>query len=298
MSNNNNKKSDKVSKVKSTNAASKAEKVLSKENIEVPKQKVNPATDSIIDAKTEVIDIGIQQGSEKQTPPPIPTPTQKSGATKSLDNNQKTKQPEEQIIETISNEEDIKKIQELELKNKQLLLEHEKLVSRYSNLFDENLKLKKLLDDERQQLIHKLEEKSKKAQEIIDEKYKLLEDSKSEDIKKAKNSFAEELINDFLQPILLFETTIVSASSNPNPAISGYVQGFMMIINMFNEKLDSLGVAQINVNVGDEFNEKFMSAFDVEQHPNIPPNKVVKIIEKGFVYDKKVIKYASVVVSK
>ncbi|MGL4948027.1 MAG: nucleotide exchange factor GrpE [Mycoplasma sp.] len=201
-------------------------------------------------------------------------------------------------IPTIQVCEKTTKIDELESKIKHLSFEMEKLNVKYSNLFDENLKLKKVLDEERNQLKQKLEQKAIQAQEIVDAKLLKIESDKSEDIKKAKNSFAEDLINEFLDPILLFESTITNGSNNPNPAVVSYLQGYIMIINMFNEKLDSLGVTQINVNVGDEFNENFMTAFDVEENPAFKPNKVVKVVKKGFVYNEKIIKYVSVVVSK
>ncbi|MGL4952139.1 MAG: nucleotide exchange factor GrpE [Mycoplasma sp.] len=221
------------------------------------------------------------------------------GESQTVENEQvKNNPPEIKVEQFIDQEPTNSHHKENSIKVKKLTSEIQNLKISYSNLQEENLKLKRLLEDERKQFLLKVEEKSKKAQELIDNKEKALEISKKEEIEKVKHSFIEEMLNEFLDPILLFESTITNSSQNPNPAIAGYLQGYVMIINMFNEKLDSLGVSQINVKVGDDFNENFMTAFDVEENTSFQPNKVVKIVKKGFVYNNKIIKYVSVVVSK
>lgn len=72
-----------------------------------------------------------------------------------------------------------------------------------------------------------------------------------------------------------------------------------MLLNQFEEKLNDLGVDEINVNVGDPFNELYMEAFDVVENSDYPPNTVVKVVKKGFVVNEtKVLKHTLVVVSK
>lgn len=173
----------------------------------------------------------------------------------------------------------------------------DKMRIQYANLTDELNKTRHTLESERKQLIFKLEEKSKVAQTKIDEKISKLEAEKKQEVEKLKSTIAEETILAFLEPILLFESTVLNSPSN-NPMISAYLQGYNMIINMFKEQLDHLGVEQINVKVGETFNENYMSAFDVEANPGFATNKVIRIVSKGFVLKKKIIKYASVIVAK
>lgn len=191
---------------------------------------------------------------------------------------------------------------QIEDENKTLIIEKlalkvKELEEKNKILTEENNKAKIAFELERKQFITKLEEKAQLANKMIDEKKHQLENEKQEELKALKDAAYIDTISSFLEPILLFEQTI--RNSPNNPVIQSYIQGYTMIASMFNEKLNNLGVEEIDVNVGDEFNENFMEAFDVEHVDNMPPNKVLKVVSKGFVYKaKKVIKFTSVIVSK
>ena len=152
------------------------------------------------------------------------------------------------------------------------------------------------LENERQQLINKLQMKSKEAQGLIDEKLQQLEENKKSELKEAKNKIYEDVLFKFIEPINLFEQTIISSQNNP--AIANYLQGFNMIVNMFKDVLAIMGVDEIDIKPGDEFNADWMSAFDVVDDSEFTTNKVVKVVSKGYVFNGKILKFASVLVSK
>ncbi len=158
------------------------------------------------------------------------------------------------------------------------------------------IQLNKALEDERQQMINKLQIKSKEAQKLVDDKLDELEKKKQDELAQLKSKVNEEVICQFLDPILLLDQTIESSANNS--AIYNYLQGFKMIVNMFKDKLSMLGTEEIVVNVGDTFNENWMAAFDAIHDPKYPPNIVLKVVSKGYALKGKVIKYTSVVVSK
>lgn len=171
------------------------------------------------------------------------------------------------------------------------------LLKKTQNAEEELTKFKATQAQERQQLIQKLEEKSKQAQTLVQEKTEQLEKNMQSDVLKLQHKFATDLLLGLLDPILLLESSVLTGPKD-NPAICAYLQGYKMIVNMFQERLNDLGVTALDVKVGDAFDANLMTAFDVVQDAKTPPNKVLKIVSKGFCYNKKIIKYTSVVVSK
>ncbi len=165
-----------------------------------------------------------------------------------------------------------------------------------NNLQEENNKLKSGMEANQQQLINKLKEKQSEAKEQLEARLEQLEKDKANEIQERRDSIYVDVVLQFLQPFLLFEKTV--AAPIENEVVRNYVQGYNMVCNMFKDTFNNLGIEQIVVNVGDEFNHNFMEAFDTESNPNFKPNQVTKVVDKGFVYKGKVIKYTTVVVNK
>lgn len=183
-----------------------------------------------------------------------------------------------------------KKIIELEEANASLL-------KKIKILEESNSILKSQLDNQNSIFLEKIQQKTEQAQKLLDEKIAFYESKKNEEVSKIKSSVFEEIATSFLDPIILLQSIINSSPSDP--VVANYLQGFKMLLNQFDEKLSDLGVDEINVNVGDPFNELYMEAFDVVEDPNFPPHTVVKVVKKGFVVNEsKVLKHTLVIVSK
>lgn len=177
-----------------------------------------------------------------------------------------------------------------------LLVENKKYQLNNQNLLINNEKLKTELLKQQNDLIDKLQAKSKEMKALLEQKNKELEAKKMEELQQSKISIFEEVINNFIEPICLLETTVLS--STPSPEVKNYLQGFAMIVNIFKEHLNEMGVEEIDVKPGDLFNELYMEAFETTTSPEFKPNCVTKVLKKGFVYKNKVIKYCLVVVNK
>lgn len=188
---------------------------------------------------------------------------------------------------------DLEKLTEENLALKKELLQLNTLIN---NLKEENNKLQAGMQQNQQQLIDKLKEKQNEAKEQLEARLAQLEQDKQSEIDQRRDSIYVDVVSQFLSPFLLFEKTITAPIQNE--AVKNYVQGYNMICNMFKDTFNNLGIEQIVVNPGDEFNHNFMEAFDTESNPNFKPNQVTKVVDKGFVYKGKVIKYTTVVVNK
>ena len=201
-----------------------------------------------------------------------------------------------QVTKQLENEDaiiDNKQQQELIEK---LINENIALQNSINLLNEKNEKLRITLETERQQLIGKLEEKTALAKQQLEEKIIKIEQEKPEELLNIKDSVYMDVVSNFLEPFLLFEKTVTTPVQNE--IVRSYVEGYHMVVSMFKEALNNLNIQQILVNVGDEFNAEYMEAFDVEEVPGTPPNKVIKVVSKGFIYKDKILKYTSVIVSK
>ncbi len=171
------------------------------------------------------------------------------------------------------------------------------LEKKVANLEEVNRELRKEIEKLNISFLDKIQEKASQAQKLVNEKIEFYEKKKNEEVATIKSSVYEEVASNFLDPIILLQSIVESSPSDP--VIANYLQGFKMLLNQFDEKLENLGIDEINVNVGDEFNELYMEAFDVLETNEYPPNIVVKVLKKGFVMNEtKVLKHTMVVVSK
>ena len=174
---------------------------------------------------------------------------------------------------------DAKFQKELELKNKEI-------AELKAKIEDYNLNFKK-----------EVEQRSAKAQEILNQKIKEVTDKSAEEVKLAKKyaikDDAEELINIICQ----MKSVIASSENNPNEAVKNYVVGFKMYMNMFDSLLEKMGIKEINVKVGDKFDEKIMAAVDTESG-SVKANCVAKIVKPGYYLHDRVLLHVQVVVGK
>lgn len=174
-----------------------------------------------------------------------------------------------------------------EEKYKKELIEKDKKISELNNQINQlnnNFKIE-------------LEKRAKLAQEQVNKKVSEIIDKYSNEAKENKKyaikEYAEELINIISQ----INAVISSSENNPDPAIKNYVVGFKLYMNMFDNLLTNMGIKEIPVKIGDQFDHNKMEAIDTEKS-SIKSNHVTKIIKKGYILHDRVIVYAQVIVSK
>lgn len=172
---------------------------------------------------------------------------------------------------------------------------------------------------------HKKEEKKEKKDKFekkLEAKEEELSKAK-EEIEKYKNLYLETLANlanqrklyekdyqnalryasqDLTEKLLpsfeMFSMVIESVDNLP-PEVAPYVQGFSMIYRQMVQALESEGVSEIAVKVGDAYDYKIHSAMETQEvEDEVLVDKVTKVIRKGYkIYDR-LIKPATVIVGK
>lgn len=172
---------------------------------------------------------------------------------------------------------------------------------------------------------HKKEEKKEKKDKFekkLEAKEEELSKAK-EEIEKYKNLYLETLANlanqrklyekdyqnalryasqDLTEKLLpsfeMFSMVIESVDNLP-PEVAPYVQGFSMIYRQMVQALESEGVSEIAVKVGDAYDYKIHSAMETQEvEDEVLVDKVTKVIRKGYKIHDRLIKPATVIVGK
>ena len=107
----------------------------------------------------------------------------------------------------------------------------------------------------------------------------------------------EELIKKLLPVIDNFERAIGMDDVNLEDEVSKFLNGFKMIYGNLSDTLQGYEVIAMDI-LGKPFDPNTMNAVLVEEAEGVEPNMVIDVLQKGYTYKGKVIRYAMVKVSK
>ena len=111
--------------------------------------------------------------------------------------------------------------------------------------------------------------------------------------------YASQNLTEKLLPSFEMFAMVIESVDNLPPEVGPYVQGFSMIYRQMVSALESEGVSEIAVKVGDKFDYKVHSAMEtVEVEDEALVNCVTKVIRKGYKIHDRVITPTTVVVGK
>jgi molecular chaperone GrpE len=138
-----------------------------------------------------------------------------------------------------------------------------------------------LAEDNRDKWMRAVAEFENYKKRTIQERSKLL---------KYKN---EELLRDILPVIDNLERAISASSHDGSDAL---LQGVKMTVGMFRDVLGRYGVTPIE-SLGKIFNPEFQEAIAALNDPDKQPNSIIDELERGYMYQDKLLRPAKVVVS-
>ena len=105
----------------------------------------------------------------------------------------------------------------------------------------------------------------------------------------------EKLIKELLPIIDNFERAI-KVDEKLNEELTKYLLGFKMIYTSLLSILNSMGVSEIEA-LGKQFDPTCMDAIMTEKDPELETNIVLDVMQKGYIYNGKVIRPAMVKVN-
>lgn len=179
----------------------------------------------------------------------------------------------------------------------QLKKEINELKAKLILLDEQNFKYKSEISKLNSDYIQKIMQKSAEAQELIKEKQNELEEKFKTKLDEQIINYVEKKFSSFLDSINQLNR-IINLSDNTSNEVKNYLIGFKMILDLFHHALSDLNIKIIEINVGDEFDEKYMSAFEAVHVDNVKQNSVVEVISPAYQFMGKIIKHGLVKVQK
>ena len=126
--------------------------------------------------------------------------------------------------------------------------------------------------------------------------YQNMKRRSEEELSKAYKYDGEEIIKELLKIVDNFERAIKLDDTNLTDELSKFLDGFKMIYTNLINILNAKNVREI-VCLNEDFNPVSMNAVLTEKVEGTEPGKVIEVLQKGYVYNDKVIRPAMVKVS-
>ena len=117
-----------------------------------------------------------------------------------------------------------------------------------------------------------------------------------EELQKAYKYDGEDVIKELLNVVDNFERAIKLDDTNLTDELSKFLEGFKMIYSSLVNILNDKNVYEI-ICLNEEFDPNKMNAVLTEKVEGVDPGKVVEVLQKGYIYNDKVIRPAMVKVS-
>ena len=184
---------------------------------------------------------------------------------------------------------EINELEKLKAKNNELSREVEESVKQILEL--------KTQIEAKQNKIHEL---NNKYDQLNKDFVNIINQKASEAQKQVDNEIKKYAVADSIPELLnIFSKFDFAVSQDvDNPKVKNFLVGLKMFSAMFKTWLKSIGVEEIEVKVGDQFDPNIMDAIDVEQKPTQKDDHVEKIVSKGYKLHDRIIQHVGVIVAK
>lgn len=198
---------------------------------------------------------------------------------------------------------EINELEKLKTKNNELSREVEESVKKILELKTQiETKQNKIheLNNKYDQLnkdfVNIINQKASEAQKQVDNEIKNFQAKYEKEIAEIKKYAVADSIPELLNIFSKFDFAV--SQDVDNPKVKNFLVGLKMFSAMFKTWLKSIGVEEIEVKVGDQFDPNIMDAIDVEQKPTQKDDHVEKIVSKGYKLHDRIIQHVGVIVAK
>ena len=198
---------------------------------------------------------------------------------------------------------EINELEKLKAKNNELSREVEESVKKILELKTQiEAKQNKIheLNNKYDQLnkdfVNIINQKASEAQKQVDNEIKNFQAKYEKEIAEIKKYAVADSIPELLNIFSKFDFAV--SQDVDNPKVKNFLVGLKMFSAMFKTWLKSIGVEEIEVKVGDQFDPNIMDAIDVEQKPTQKDDHVEKIVSKGYKLHDRIIQHVGVIVAK
>lgn len=111
------------------------------------------------------------------------------------------------------------------------------------------------------------------------------------------HKFALEKATHELLPVVDNLERAIAAHLNDESGAGSLLDGVSLTLKMLLKAMEKFGIESIDPE-GQPFNPELHQAISTQDNPNVPPNTVISVLQKGYLLNKRLIRPALVVVSK
>ncbi len=116
-----------------------------------------------------------------------------------------------------------------------------------------------------------------------------------EQSKEDRKYASQNLVSDLISPVDML-VKVINGTQNPTPEVQNFLFGFKMISEQLLQALQNDGLKEIKA-LGEEFDSKYMQAMSKEKKDGVEPNKVIEVLQTGYMYKDHLLRPAMVKVS-
>jgi len=117
------------------------------------------------------------------------------------------------------------------------------------------------------------------------------------DLEKAHKYGLERMASDLIEIVDNLERAYEAFADNKEVSLGGLKEGVHLTLSQFVVVLKKHGVQPVEVEEGQTFNPELHEAVSMQQDKKSPPNTVLKLIQKGYLINGRLLRAARVVVS-
>jgi len=117
------------------------------------------------------------------------------------------------------------------------------------------------------------------------------------DVENAHKFALDKFSSDLLPVVDSLERALDAAGQIDNESVKGMKDGIELTLKMFVDTLAKHGVQQLNP-TGESFNPEFHQAMTMVPHPEMAPNTVLDVLQRGYTLNGRLVRPAMVVVTK
>lgn len=198
---------------------------------------------------------------------------------------------------------EISELEKLKAKNIELSKEVDESVKQILELKMQNEakqnkinELNQKYDQLNKDFVSKVSQKAAEAQKQVNNQIKNFQTKYEKEIVEIKKYALADSVPELLNILSKFDFALEQEVDNPK--VKNFLMGLKMFSTMFKTWLKSVGIEEIKVKVGDQFNPNIMDAIDIEQKPTQKDDHVEKIISKGYKLHDRIIQHVGVIVAK
>lgn len=159
-------------------------------------------------------------------------------------------------------------------------------------------------DDSYQLFQQKIEQQNARIAELNDQYLRQVADNRNmiarreEQEKKLRKYGARKLGELVVPDIDLFKKVLATSEKTASTEVQNYLKGFEMIVNKFDYSLDQVGIKELKIVVGSEFNPRTMEALEQVEATNVESGQVVEVISNPYMIYDEVLIHGKVKVAK